>query len=176
MYVQNVRVLQVHNSFCIQDYYGQDKAEFGERFAYFLFLDAPVFAGPIISLIFYILAVNRVSRTSTFLLGEESRLEPLKLFWFPAAFFITQLPQVVLTFIKYCTDDQDIPLFLSLTNFVLIRSMGLVNAVTYGIQRKIYWSKRKDVRNLLLKDGNESQRVKTLLEFSSQETSFEGVV
>jgi len=97
----------------------------------------PVFLGIVISIIGYSFAIKRVKQLPEEVL-EALEINVFKLLWYPAILFLTFAPSVANALIQNYRGTQTGPtveaIYLTLTH-----SIGFINALVYGLQRKFYY-------------------------------------
>jgi len=97
-----------------------------------VYIFVPMMGGLTISLISYIATIMRMRKSSRYDDGEN---DLYKLFWYPAIIFAVFLPTVLLTFAE---DNHT----LLTVHFTVTHSLGILNALVYGIQMRSYYSSK----------------------------------
>ena len=140
---------------CYQFFYAsqiQTVSAFGE----FLYYNAAIFGGPIASLIFYRLAVKKVKETIGILLGRTN-VELRALLWYPAVMFIMLVPYIIFDVLMYIDPTKAYLNGLFIVVFATLKSLGLVHAIIYGVQRRLYWNAQKKSVSGLIPDENDNE-------------------
>jgi len=97
----------------------------------------PVFLGIVISIFGYGFAIKRVRQLPEEML-ELLEINVYKLLWYPAILFFTFAPSVANALIQNYLGTQTGPLVEG-TYLTLTHSIGFINALVYGLQRKFYY-------------------------------------
>jgi len=96
----------------------------------------PVSAGLAVSVYSYARAILTIKRLPKELVGKMD-ISIYKLLWYPLVLFLIFTPSVVHGFVMiYFKNQQTIGMFA--TYLVLTHSIGFINAILYGMQRKLY--------------------------------------
>jgi len=106
------------------------------------YVGIPTAAGLLITLIAYILTFKRLRK-----LGQGAiqgmGIKPHKLFWYPAVLFLVFIPRIIDGLVKTFRNGEEI-FFLKAMHMILTHSIGMANAVVYGLQMKYYYKKYEE--------------------------------
>jgi len=104
---------------------------------YMLYEGLPVILGFALTLSYYIRAYKALRRLpKTFL--QQMNLRKSKLLWYPSILILSFLPCVVDNILEIMGSIDDKRRGIRLARVLITNSIGLTNAVVYGIQRKLY--------------------------------------
>ena len=106
--------------------------------------------GTIITLISYLKTIKVIGKMDQLLLSKK--LNTQKLLWYPVAIFMMFLPNLIYYIVTFCFDFE-YSTFWDGATMLITHSLGTVNAIIYGLQRKVY----KDTKRVSAV-GLESQR------------------
>ena len=108
------------------------------KLSLFMLLDGlPILLGIIITLTGYLLAIKKMRELATVF---SLNLDPgfYKLLWYPLVLFLILTPVAVYNFISICINQQQSSDIMRIVHLIVYRSIGLTNAVVYGLQRESY--------------------------------------
>ena len=116
---------------------------FSSQFFVFAFLEGlPLLAGVSISLVGYILAIRMINEINNTYVCKVN-IKVYRLLWYPAVLFATFVPCSVDSLTKILT-QADTGIVLKALHLLLAHSVGLTNALLYGLQRKMYHVSHQD--------------------------------
>ena len=105
----------------------------------------PNILGMIITLAAYALAINKVKKIPEMFYGK-SRTKTYNLLLYPGIIFLTFLPILIYGFAVNVFKVSDETRFTCETILMIIsHSIGLLNAIVYGFQRRLYWNTARSV-------------------------------
>ena len=102
----------------------------------------PVILGLVSTLVGYALAAKRIKKVSEILLFEN-KVKTKNLMWYPIALFVMFIPSLIIGFIEI-NYEESISTWVKAIQLILLESMGVVNALVYGLQRKVYKSRTRE--------------------------------
>ena len=95
----------------------------------------------LISLISYLKTIRLIRKIDRLLLSKKLNIQ--KLLWYPATIFMIFLPNLIYYILTFCFGLKN-SLFWGGATMLITHSLGTINAITYGIQRKVH----KDVKRI----------------------------
>ena len=109
----------------------------GEKlFIRLIYEGLPIFLGLFISAGAYFATIRRLrSLPGMVLAGIDINLN--KLFWYPGVMLIAVVPSVLDNFGAIILDAK-VPVYLKAIHLLMTHGIGFLNALVYGIQRKLY--------------------------------------
>lgn len=100
----------------------------------FIYQAAPVIIGSVISLQAYLFIIKQI-KTLPKAIVSEMNVNVYGLLWYPFLLFVFLIPCQIYTGIEIFTAA---PAWAKFIHLMLPHSIGLVNAIVYGVQRKLY--------------------------------------
>ena len=97
-----------------------------------------VVGGSLISLIFYILSIRSI-RQSQIMFHNREDVRAERVILYPTILFLSFLPTMIQDFCQLFMQSKNIVLLQAL-RIVISHSIGLTNALTYGYQRRSYYT------------------------------------
>ena len=92
--------------------------------------------GTAVTLISYIMTVREIKILQQYL-GDKRNLKTTRMLVYPIVLFATLLPCNVHSFIRMCTNYEDIPI-VEASVLLITHSLGFTNSLVYIVQRKLY--------------------------------------
>ena len=117
--------------------------DFTSQFFVFAFLEGlPLLVGVGTSLVGYILAIRMINEMNDIYICKLN-IKVYRLLWYPAVLFATFVPCSVDSLTNIIT-QADTGIVLKALHLLLAHSVGLTNALLYGLQRKMYHVSHQD--------------------------------
>ena len=101
----------------------------------------PVIAALVTMITGYFIVIKRISKLPKGFI-DGTGISIYKLLWYPAVLFFTYTPNIILDIAK--TFFKKEIAVIKVISLVITHSLGLTNALVYGIQRKLYYGKNQD--------------------------------
>jgi len=98
-----------------------------------IFGDLPIILGLVVTLVMYVGAIKRIKNLPEQLTGQMN-LHVKKLFWYPLVLFGAVVPSLVDNLVAEYNPNR--PSWMVAAHFVLTHSIGVTNAIVYGIQKR----------------------------------------
>lgn len=151
LYSDKITVRKWRGFTCLQEYNDPSETLTTGEVLYLIFLcGVPALIGPVLTIVYYILIQQRAKRASS-MLGAVIKINNT-LFWLPAGMFIVLIPYFTMTLMKYWL-DMHTPDWLHFTSFLTTRSIGFINSLTYGLQRKAYARSKRQMSDSVVGFG-----------------------
>ena len=110
----------------------------------------------IITLVYYVRTI-RIMKNIQASLNLSEKLNSEKLLWYPLTIFVIFMPSQFYYFLSFCFRLEDSRFWEGAT-LLITHSLGLVNALVYGYQRRVYKKSRHFSETSNIEFRNESER------------------
>ena len=132
--------------FCWIVYY-DEKNDNLNMVALVIYQGIPLIFGSIISTVGYYKALKKIQQLQEEILGWSS-VDIYKLLWYPVVLFIIFVPCFVDNIIQAYVSNTNLLIPLEAVHIVLTHSIGFVDALVYGVQRRAYNTSLKEEHSL----------------------------